>query len=287
MAKLFKQPDKRDLIRCFDDKAGERQRAVAAALSDRRPVDKGSLDRCRAGAKCTERNQTCRLCDFASVELISRYRRAAKSLAPVGAWSALTVVDPAWHRASGRLKEVAPRRLLEMVAQRLRREDVRPAILGLDLTLNRLQRQSGETELIWVPHVNLLVPSAVISLAKAEMKRFITSKSHGAPVFRPTYADQVRDLWVAVNYALKLDLSRTRLRTQTEHRNEHFRLGGKPLALPHASFVEFLEWRALFPTEHLVKLVGLRWRGQKLGPSPQARSQSVIEPELRTPATST
>lgn len=286
MAKLFKQRDKRDLIRRFDEKAGERQRAVASALSDIRPVEKRSLDLCQSRARCDGRQPACRVCNYASVDQIGRLRRAAKGLASSGPWSMITVVDPSWHHPSGMLSEVAPRRLLETVGQRLRRVAVRPAIFGLDLTLNRVQGLDGEARLIWVPHVNLLVPSALATTAESEMRRFVTNDPFGAPVHRPTHVDRVQDLWVAINYALNLDLGRTRLRTQTERRPGHPRLGGKTLALPIAEFVEFLEWRLSFPTEHLIKLLGLRWRGENLGPSPQARSKPVIEPDLRTPPTS-
>jgi len=286
MAKLFKQRDKRDLIRRFEEKAAARQRGVAAALSDLRPIERRALDRCHNQAECEGLQPACRVCDYASIELIRRTRRAAKKLAPLGPWTMLTVVDPAWHRPAGQLSEVAPKSLLEMVCQRLRRIQVGPALLGLDLTLNRVQRHNGEARLIWVPHVNLLVPSTFAVTVKDEMKRFATSEPLAAPVCRPTHVVGVKDLWVAINYALKLDLGRTRLRTQTEGHPGHYRLGGKTLALPIAEFVEFLEWRVSFPTEHLIKLLGLRWCGGNLGLSPQARSKSVIEPDLRTPLAS-
>jgi hypothetical protein len=286
MTTLFKQRDKRDLIRRFEQKAGHRQRAVASALSNIRPLEKRALDRCYNRAECDGRQAECRVCDYASVDLIGRFRRAAKGLASSGPWSMLTVVDTSWHHPSGMLSEVAPRRLLETVAQRLRRVAVRPAILALDLTLNRVQSLEGEARFIWVPHVNVLVPSALAATAEGEVRRFVTNATLGAPVHRPTQVARVQDLWVAINYALKLDLGRTRLRTQTERRPGHPRLGGKTLALPLAEFVEFLEWRVSFPPEHLIKLLGLRWCGQNLGPSPQARSKSVIERDLRAPLAS-
>lgn len=168
----------------------------------------------------------------------------------------ITVIDQAWCRPHGRANEIDPRAILRRVDDVIKRAGIAVGFLAFELAWNRWRHRLFDP--CWQGHVHgvVLAPQPWEAFVRTMAERFTVGLT-GADTVR---LKSVHDLAGAVTYCMKLETTDTeRFETwkgwdRTDHRAQPW------MCREHACAL------AAFKVGELVKLIGLRRRGERVEP---------------------